>query len=224
MKEALSAEGPLSVVIVPVTPFAQNCTLLIDRTRGEAVAVDPGGEIERIQAALAREGARLTAVWLTHGHIDHTAGAPQLAKAAGSVSIFGPHAADAYWLAGLPQQAQMFGFPPAEAFTPDEWLDESRTLAVGDFPFQVLHVPGHTPGHVAFYQPEAALVLVGDVLFVGSVGRTDFPGGDAQALVTSIRGKLFPLGDAVRFIPGHGPVGTLGEERRTNPFVGRRYG
>jgi glyoxylase-like metal-dependent hydrolase (beta-lactamase superfamily II) len=212
--------SPLAVVIVPVTPFVQNCTLLIDRGRGVAVAVDPGGEIDRILAALAEEKARLTAIWLTHGHIDHVAGAPDLAKAVGGVPILGPQAADAYWLQGLAQQAQMFGFPPARAFTPEAWLNDGEHVAVGDFIFQVLHVPGHTPGHLAFYQPEMALVLVGDLLFVGSVGRTDFPGGDAAALERSIRTKLFPLGDEVRFIPGHGPTGTLGEERRTNPFVG----
>ncbi len=212
--------SPLAAVIVPVTPFAQNCTLLIDRERAVAVAVDPGGDIDRILATLAKEEARLTAIWLTHGHIDHVAAAPDLAEAVGGVPILGPHVADAYWLQGLAQQAKMFGFPQARAFTPDAWLSDGERVAVGDFPFQVLHVPGHTPGHLAFYQPEMALVLVGDVLFVGSVGRTDFPGGDAAALERSIRTKLFPLGDEVRFIPGHGPTGTLGKERRTNPFVG----
>jgi glyoxylase-like metal-dependent hydrolase (beta-lactamase superfamily II) len=214
----------LQFAVVPVTPFAQNCTLLWDPATGEGVAVDPGGDIPLILDAAERNRMTLTAIWLTHGHIDHAAGAPQLAKAAGGIPILGPHRADDYWLQGLPAQARTFGFPPTLAFTPDEWLDDGQTLSVGRFPFQVLHLPGHTPGHLVFFQPHERLALVGDVLFAGSIGRTDFPGGNLETLVSGIRTKLFPLGDDVRFIPGHGPMSTFGEERRTNPFVGGRFG
>lgn len=212
-------ENRLGAIVIPVTPFEQNCTLLWDRETEEGVAVDPGGEIPRILDAAQSHGITLRAIWLTHGHIDHAAGAPTLAKVAGGIPILGPHPADEYWLKGLPQQAAYFGFPPTVAFAPDEWLDEPQTVMVGEIPFQVLHLPGHTPGHLVFFQPEFRLALVGDVLFAGSVGRTDFPGGDHQALIQGIQNKLFPLGDDIVFIPGHGPQSTFGEERRHNPFV-----
>ncbi|WP_249419167.1 MBL fold metallo-hydrolase [Hydrogenophilus thiooxidans] len=209
----------LGTIVIPVTPFAQNCTLLWDRETHEGVAVDPGGEIPKILDAAQSHAITLRAIWLTHGHIDHAAGAPQLAKALGGVPILGPHSADHYWLQGLPQQATYFGFPPTVAFTPDEWLDENQEVMVGAIPFQVLHLPGHTPGHVVFFQPDYRLALVGDVLFAGSIGRTDFPGSDHQALIDGIQKKLFALGDDIVFIPGHGPQSTFGEERAHNPFV-----
>ncbi len=210
----------LSYRIVPVTAFEQNCSLVWDRHSREAVAIDPGGDIERLLTAIEEEALKLCAIWLTHGHIDHAAGAPALSRAVGSVPIVGPHRGDAFWLQGLPQQAQMFGFSHAEAFTPDQWLEDGESVTVGSLRFEVRHVPGHTPGHVVFYQPEARLAFVGDVLFAGSIGRTDFPGGDHAALIHGIRHKLFPLGDDVRFVSGHGPMSTFGEERRYNPFVG----
>lgn len=209
----------LGAIVIPVTPFEQNCTLLWDRETQEGVAVDPGGEIPKILDAAESHGIALRAIWLTHGHIDHAAGAPALAKAVGGIPILGPHPADEYWLQGLPQQATYFGFRPTVAFTPDEWLDETQAVMAGEIPFQVIHLPGHTPGHLVFFQPEYRLALVGDVLFAGSIGRTDFPGGDHQALIQGIQHKLFPLGDDVLFIPGHGPQSTFGEERANNPFV-----
>jgi glyoxylase-like metal-dependent hydrolase (beta-lactamase superfamily II) len=209
----------LGAIVIPVTPFEQNCTLLWDRETQEGVAVDPGGEIPKILDAAESHGIALRAIWLTHGHIDHAAGAPALAKAVGGIPILGPHSADEYWLQGLAQQAAYFGFPPTVAFTPDEWLDETKAVTVGEIPFQVIHLPGHTPGHLVFFQPDYRLALVGDVLFAGSIGRTDFPGGDYQALIQGIQYKLFPLGDDVLFIPGHGPQSTFGEERANNPFV-----
>ncbi len=205
--------------ILPVTPFEQNCSLLwCDRTQ-EAALVDPGGDAPRLLAAVAQRGLRLTQLLLTHAHIDHAGGAGALAQEL-QLPIVGPHPADQFWIDGLPQQSRMFGFPPALAFTPTRWLQQGDTVQVGDSTLQVHHCPGHTPGHVVFHAPEIDRVFVGDVLFVGSIGRTDFPQGNYEQLCTSIRERLWPLGDRTVFIPGHGPEGTLGQERRFNPFVG----
>jgi glyoxylase-like metal-dependent hydrolase (beta-lactamase superfamily II) len=204
--------------IIPVTPFEQNCTLLVCPATGEAAIVDPGGEPERIVATLNRIGATPRMILLTHGHLDHVGAAPQLASQLG-LAIIGPHPDDAFWLDALAQQAQMFGFPPQAAFRPDRWLEHGDRLSLGERELEVLHCPGHTPGHLVFFDRAARLAQVGDVLFRGAIGRTDFPRGDHAALLQSIRGSLFPLGDDVRFIPGHGPTGTLGQERRSNPFV-----
>jgi len=205
--------------ILPVTAFAQNACLLWDDATREAVCTDPGGEIDRLLQVAQQEGLTLRAVWLTHAHIDHAGGAAELARRAG-VPIIGPHPGDQFWIDALPQQAQMFGFPPAQAFTPDRWLADGDALQLGTLTFTVRHCPGHTPGHVVFHQPEARRCWVGDVLFAGSIGRTDFPGGNHQQLIDSITGKLWPMGDDTVFIPGHGPESTFGEERRSNPFVG----
>lgn len=205
-------------LMIPVTPFQQNCTLLVCPQTSEAAIVDPGGEPERIIAALAEIGAQPTMILLTHGHLDHVGAAAELAATL-ELPILGPHRDDAFWLAALPQQSQMFGLPPHRAFEPDRWLAAGDRIDVGGQHLEVLHCPGHTPGHLVFFHRPSALAQVGDVLFRGSIGRTDFPRGDHAELLRSIREVLFPLGDRVRFIPGHGPIGTFGEERRTNPFL-----
>jgi glyoxylase-like metal-dependent hydrolase (beta-lactamase superfamily II) len=213
----------LQASIVPVTPFQQNCSILwCDRTRKAAV-VDPGGDLDRIRAAVAQLGVTVEKILLTHGHIDHAGGTAELARELG-VPVEGPQEEDRFWIEGMPQQSQRFGFPPVESFEPDRWLHDGDTVTVGEERFDVIHAPGHTPGHVVFVHRQARLAIVGDVLFAGSIGRTDFPRGDHQTLVDSIRHKLFPLGDDITFIPGHGPTSTFGEERASNPFVGGPYG
>ena len=209
--------------IIPVTAFQQNCTLLwCDETRRAAV-VDPGGDVSRIVDKLDAEGLTLEKILLTHAHIDHAGGTAELAQAYG-VPIEGPHLEDKFWIDALDQQSQMFGFPAAEIFTPDRWLNDADTVSFGNQCLEVLHCPGHTPGHVIFFHRETQLALVGDVLFNGSIGRTDFPKGDHPSLIHSIREKLFTLGDDVTFIPGHGPLSTFGHERLNNPFVSDHRG
>ncbi|UDF37727.1 UNVERIFIED_ORG: MBL fold metallo-hydrolase [Shinella sp. XGS7] len=203
---------------LPVTPFAQNCSLLwCDQTQRAAV-VDPGGELPRLLAAVAERGLTLKAIWLTHGHIDHAGGAGQLAREQG-LPIIGPHPGDQFWIDGLPQQSAMFGFPPAEGFTPTRWLQDGDTLQLGQETLSVRHCPGHTPGHVVFHSAAAQRCFVGDVLFAGSIGRTDFPGGNHAELIASITQRLWPMGDDTVFIPGHGPESSFGQERRSNPYV-----
>ena len=213
----------LNYRIIPVTPFQQNCSLIwCEKTRRAAV-VDPGGDLEKIRAAVAEEGVTVEKILLTHAHIDHAGGTAELSKELG-IPIEGPQKEDNFWIVGLPQQAQMFGFPAPEVFTPDRWLEGGQQVTVGNQTLEVLHCPGHTPGHVVFYHKESGLALVGDVLFHGSIGRTDFPKGDHATLIRSIREQLFPLGDEVAFIPGHGPMSTFGRERATNPFVSDHRG
>ncbi|AOS95862.1 putative metallo-hydrolase [Microbulbifer aggregans] len=209
---------------VPVTPFQQNCTLLwCDQTMRAAV-VDPGGDLERILSAVEERGLTLEKILLTHGHLDHVGGTAALV-AQKQLPVEGPHREDAFWIEQLPMQAQMFGFPAVETFTPDRWLEQGDTVTVGDETLEVHHCPGHTPGHVIFFHRPSNLALVGDVLFAGSIGRTDFPKGDHDTLIRSITEKLWPLGDEVRFVPGHGPMSTFGQERQTNPFVAdKRFG
>lgn len=213
----------MKYAILPVTQFQQNCSFLICEDTGKLAICDPGGDIARIEGALAELGGEPEKILVTHGHIDHAGAVAELAEKLG-IPIEGPHQDDSFWLDMLPQQSQMFGFPPARSFTPDRWLVHGDTVTVGSTALQVLHCPGHTPGHVVFYQPEAQLAVVGDVLFAGSIGRTDFPRGDHAALVASIRERLFPLGDDIAFIPGHGPMSDFGTERRTNPFVSDHRG
>ena len=209
----------LEVYVTPVTAFEQNCSVLVcEKTRAAAV-VDPGGDLERIRAGIEKVGARITKVLLTHAHIDHAGGAGELARLS-AVPIEGPNRADAALLESLPEQCRMFGFPPAEPVVPDRWLEHGDTVQVGECELQVLFCPGHTPGHIVFFSAERRIAIVGDVLFAGSVGRTDLPGGDHRQLLASIRKHLWPLGDDVVFIPGHGPRSTIGQERRNNPFVG----
>ncbi len=213
----------MQYTILPVTAFQQNCTLLVcEKTRRLAI-VDPGGEKERILKAIYELDALPEKILITHGHIDHAGAAADLASEL-EIPIEGPHKEDAFWIDALPQQAAMFQFPPANTFTPNRWLDDGDEVTVGETTLQVLHCPGHTPGHVVLFEPESRLALVGDVLFAGSIGRTDFPRGDHQALLNSITDKLFPLGDDIDFIPGHGPMSTFGEERQHNPFVAGRHG
>jgi glyoxylase-like metal-dependent hydrolase (beta-lactamase superfamily II) len=185
----------------------------------QGALVDAGGDTERLLAGAASLGVRIEKLLLTHGHIDHAGGAGGLATQLG-VPIEGPQREESFWIDQLPQQSRSFGFPNAEAFTPDRWLEDGDTVTVGKETLQVLHTPGHTPGHVVFFHAPTKLAIVGDVLFAGSIGRTDFPRGNHAALIASIRNKLWPLGDDVDFIPGHGPMSTFGEERRSNPFVG----
>ena len=208
----------MEFTILPVTPYQQNCSLVWDEA-GRAALIDPGGEAGRLLAEVARRDLTLQSILLTHGHLDHVGAAVELRDALG-IPIIGPQREEQFWLDILPQQAELFGFPPAVAFTPDQWLNDGDQVEVGSIHFGVLHCPGHTPGHVVFYQPQARLAFVGDVLFKGSIGRTDFPRGDHAALLAAIREKLFPLGDDVRFVPGHGAMSTFGHERRENPFVG----
>ncbi len=209
----------LKVLIVPVTPFEQNCSILICEDTNKAAVVDPGGDLPKILEALKTSGATPEKILLTHGHIDHCAGAVALAKEL-NVDIEGPHKDEAFWLDQLPLQSQRFGFPKADAFAPNKWLDDEDVVSVGKVLLTVKHCPGHTPGHVVFYSPEDHLAIVGDVLFAGSIGRTDFPRGNHADLVGAIRGKLFPLGDDIAFVPGHGPMSTFGDERKNNPYVG----
>ena len=214
----------IQCTIVPVTPYQQNCSIIKCESSGKAAIVDPGGDVERILEAVAKMGATVEKIILTHAHMDHCAAADVLRQQL-SITIEGPEQADTFWLEKLPEWCQMSGFPHADAFVPDRWLQDGDTVTVGEQTLQVLHCPGHTPGHVVFvYQPQN-VAWVGDVIFQGSIGRTDFPMGNHEDLVSSIREKLFPLGDDITFIPGHGPTSTFGEERRSNPFVSdARYG
>ena len=209
----------LKVLIVPVTPFEQNCSILICEETNRAAIVDPGGDIPKILDALNKSGATPEKILLTHGHIDHCAGAVALAQQL-NIEIEGPHKDEAFWLDQLPLQSQRFGFPKADAFTPNKWLDDEDVVTLGNVSLTVKHCPGHTPGHVVFYSLNDHLAIVGDVLFAGSIGRTDFPRGNHADLVGAIRTKLFPLGDDVAFVPGHGPMSTFGDERKNNPYVG----
>jgi glyoxylase-like metal-dependent hydrolase (beta-lactamase superfamily II) len=213
----------LNYRIIPVTPFAQNCSLIWCTETLQAAVVDPGGDLDRIYAVVKETGVTLKKILLTHAHIDH-AGATADLSDDHSLPIIGPHTGDDYWIKGLPEQGKMFGFKEARIFTPDQWLTDGESVQVGNITLSVLHCPGHTPGHLVFFDPDSKLAIVGDVLFNGSIGRTDFPGGDHPTLIRSIKEKLFPLGDDVKFIPGHGPMSTFGEEKKSNPFVGGQWG
>jgi glyoxylase-like metal-dependent hydrolase (beta-lactamase superfamily II) len=210
--------------IVPVTPFQQNCAILWDDETKRALVVDPGGDVDRILAAIDQTGLTVERILLTHGHLDHAGGATALAEAlrarpeAGPVPIEGPDIRDAFLLEGIAAQAAGYGFD-ARNVTPDRWFQEGDQVALGAHVFDVLHCPGHTPGHVVFVNHAARFALVGDVLFQGSVGRTDFPYGDHDALISAIITKLLPLGDDFSFSCGHGPGSSIGAERRTNPFL-----
>jgi len=211
----------LRAVVIPVTPFQQNCSLIwCDETQQGAV-IDPGGDLDVILQESTKHGVAIAKILLTHAHLDHCAGAPDLGERLG-VPVEGPHRDDLFWLESLPEAARSYGFPPARSFEPTRWLAQGDEVVVGNLRLEVRHCPGHTPGHVVFFEPGSRIAFVGDVLFQGSIGRTDFPRGDHPALIRSIRENLFPLGDDVRFVPGHGPMSTFGDERRTNPFVSDR--
>ncbi|WP_158136062.1 MBL fold metallo-hydrolase [Photobacterium damselae] len=204
--------------IVPVTPFQQNCSIVWCDKTNQAAIIDPGGDINVIKQTVQELGLTVTKLLLTHGHLDHVGGTEPLAQEL-NVPVIGPQKEDIFWLQGLPRQSEMFGFPMTEAFDPTQWLEGGDTVTVGEEVLSVLHTPGHTPGHVVFFSDSAKVAFVGDVLFNGGIGRTDFPRGDYQTLINSIKGKLWPLGNDVTFIPGHGPSSTFGRERASNPFV-----
>lgn len=210
-----ASDERLKAGIVPVTPFQQNCTLVWDDATKKGVVVDPGGDIERIEAAIKQVGLIAETILLTHGHVDHAAAAADLKDKLG-VPIIGPHKADKFLLDDLPNNK--FGIP-ARAVTPDRWLEEGESVEIAGRAFEIFHCPGHSPGSVVYFSKAQRLALVGDVLFSGSIGRTDFPYGDHAALIAGIKGKLLPLGDDVAFICGHGPTSTFGQERESNPFL-----
>ena len=208
----------MRAIIIPVTPFQQNCSLVWCAETKQAAVIDPGGDLDKILAAVEQEGVTLDKILLTHAHIDHAGATAELARRR-KLPIVGPHPGDQFWIDGLAEQGHMFGFAHGESFVPDRWLADGDRVSLGNGEFEVRHCPGHTPGHVVFFSAADQLAFVGDVLFAGSIGRTDFPGGNYETLIRSIRDNLFVLGDEVRFVPGHGPMSSFGNERRSNPFV-----
>jgi glyoxylase-like metal-dependent hydrolase (beta-lactamase superfamily II) len=206
------------IMVVPVTPFQQNCSIVWSEETGKGAVFDPGGDVERILEAIAKVNATVEKILLTHGHIDHAGGAAELRERLG-VAIEGPHRDDLFLLETLPQSGAQYGMFGARRVTPDRWLKDGDTVSFAGLSFAVLHCPGHSPGSVVYHNAEHAFCLMGDVLFQGSIGRTDLPRGNHAALIASIRDKIFPLGDKVSFLPGHGPASTIGEERRSNPFL-----
>jgi glyoxylase-like metal-dependent hydrolase (beta-lactamase superfamily II) len=210
--------APIQALVVPVTPFRQNASVVWCAATRRAAFVDPGGEPERLLKAAEQAQVEIEKILLTHGHLDHAGAAAEL-KERLNVPIEGPHPDEDWLLASIEAQGARFGMDGARSCAPDRWLDEGDKVTVGEAQFAVIHCPGHTPGHIVFFQPETRFALVGDVIFRGSIGRSDFPRGDHAALVSSIRDKLFPLGDDVRFLPGHGEMSTFGWERKTNPYV-----
>lgn len=210
----------MQTLIIPVTAFQQNCSLIWDDAKRAAV-VDPGGDLDQVLAALDEHDLALEKILLTHAHLDHAAGTAELA-ALKKVPIEGPQRGDKFWIDGLPEATRSLGFPTARSFEPDRWLEHGDLVSVGSETLEVLHCPGHTPGHVVFFHRPGRFAWVGDVIFAGSIGRTDLPGGDHATLIRSIRERLFTLGDDVRFLPGHGPMSTFGQERNSNPYVSDR--
>ena len=208
---------PLRAAIIPVTPLQQNCTLLWCTKTMRGAFVDPGGDLPKLRAAAAQHGVTIEKILLTHGHIDHCGSAGIFAEELG-VPIEGPHEDDRFWIARLEDDGRNYGVM-GKPFEPDRWLVDGDTVTVGDLSFDVRHCPGHTPGHVVFHHAESKLALVGDVLFQGSIGRTDFPRGNHADLLAAITGRLWPMGDDTSFVPGHGPMSTFGRERQSNPFV-----
>ena len=208
----------INLAVLPVTPFQQNCSLLVCDETGSAAVVDPGGDLDRVLGLVVKHGVKVEKILLTHGHLDHCGGTAELARRL-SVPVEGPQIEDQFWIDQLPQAGQRYGFPALEVFTPDRWLSGGDRVRVGNVELEVRHCPGHTPGHVVFFSAENRLAWVGDVLFRGSIGRSDFPRGDHATLIRSITTQLWPLGDDVAFVPGHGPMSTFGEERQSNPYV-----
>src|SRR6478735_4719056 len=210
-------EPPLRAAMIPVTPYQQNCSLVWCTATMRGALVDPGGDLDKLKAGVAKAGVTLEKILLTHGHADHCGQAGMLAKEL-SLPIEGPHEADRFWIARLEDDGPRFGIE-TKVFEPDRWLVDGDTVTVGEVEFEVIHCPGHTPGHVVFFHRQARFAQVGDVLFQGSIGRTDFPRGNHAQLIEAITTRLWPLGDDVSFVPGHGPMSTFGQERKTNPFV-----
>lgn len=208
----------LQIQVIPVTPFQQNAALLWDDVSREAVLTDVGGESERLLSAVSQHQLKLQAIWLTHGHLDHASGVADLTEQQ-SVPVLGPHQSDDYWLQALPEITANYGFPVSKPLTPTSWLEDGDELSVGEHKFIVYHIPGHTPGHVVFYNQENNLLIAGDVLFRESIGRTDFPGGNHADLIHGIQSKLLTLPDSTRVLPGHGPMTTIGHEKLHNPYL-----
>lgn len=204
--------------VIPVTAFSQNCCVFWCDKTSQAIVIDPGGDIEKIVTFIKEKNLSLEKIVLTHGHLDHVGGVAELLEQF-DIPVEGPHIDDKFWIDALQEQCRMFGFEQVEGFTPDRWLKSGDKVVFGEEELEVLHTPGHTPGHVVLYHRDSYLVQVGDVLFNGSIGRTDFPQGNHQTLLNSIHNVLLPLGDDVDFIPGHGPMSTLGYEKATNPHL-----
>lgn len=204
--------------IIPVTPFQQNCTVFWNEETKKGAVVDPGGDLSLLDKFIDEQGIEIEKILVTHGHLDHAGAVADMAGAR-QVPIIGPHIGDKFWIDGMPEAAAQYGFPEAHAFEPDQWLEHGDTVEAAGTTFDVVHAPGHTPGHVVFVQKDDKVAMVGDVLFQGSIGRTDFPKGDYQQLISSITERLWPLGLDITFIPGHGPTSTFGQEKQTNPFV-----
>lgn len=214
----MSSEPSIRALIAPVTPLQQNCTIVWCTATKKAAVIDPGGEAARLLAGLAQQGLTVEKIWITHGHIDHAGAAAAMHEATGA-PIEGPHPEDRFLIEELETSGRRYGMTDARSFEPDRWLADGDTVTLGETTWEVFHTPGHTPGHVIFFHRPSRFAQVGDVLFKGSVGRTDFPRGDHAQLIESVRTKLWPLGDDVSFVPGHGPMSTFGAERRTNPYV-----
>ncbi len=204
--------------IIPVTPFQQNCTVFWNEETKKGGIVDPGGDLQLLNKFIDEQGIEIEKILVTHGHLDHAGSVKAMADERG-IPIIGPHKDDKFWIDGMPEAAAQYGFPEALAFEPDQWLEHGDTVDVAGSRFDVVHCPGHTPGHVVFVQSDDKVAMVGDVLFQGSIGRTDFPKGDYQQLIDSITQRLWPLGLDITFIPGHGPTSTFDAEKKTNPFV-----
>jgi glyoxylase-like metal-dependent hydrolase (beta-lactamase superfamily II) len=218
MTQQTETKAKAGAIIVPVTLFEQNCTILWCEGTKKAVVIDPGGDVPKIQAAIKQTGVTVEKIWLTHGHIDHVGGAAELRDAL-KVDIVGPHVADKFLLDNVVSSGARFGMTGVRDFAPDRWLEEGETVSIGELSFDILHCPGHSPGSVVYFNKEMRFAHVGDVLFNGSVGRSDIPGGNHDTLIKSIKEKLLPLGDDVGFICGHGPGSSIGQERMTNPFL-----
>jgi glyoxylase-like metal-dependent hydrolase (beta-lactamase superfamily II) len=214
----LSSPLPISALVAPVTPLQQNCTLVWCVATKRAAVIDPGGETRRLLQLITERGLELEKIWVTHGHADHAGGVHALREATG-VPVEGPHPDDRFWIERIPMDSLRWGMGGAREFEPDRWLHDGDSVTVGEATFEVIHCPGHTPGHVVFFHRQARFAQVGDVLFKGSIGRTDFPRGNHDQLIASITQKLWPLGSDVQFVPGHGPMSTFGAERASNAFV-----
>lgn len=214
----MSAEPTISAFIAPVTPLQQNCTVVWCTATKKAAVIDPGGELDKVLKGVEQRGLTIEKIWVTHGHLDHAGATAELKRRTGA-PIEGPHPDDQFWIDGIEAQGLMYGMPEARGFVPDRWLQDGESVSLGETTWEVIHCPGHTPGHVVFFHRPTRFAQVGDVLFQGSIGRTDFPRGNHADLIASITEKLWPLGDEVRFVPGHGPMSTFGAERRSNPYV-----
>lgn len=213
------SDPPIRAAIVPVTPLQQNCSIVCCVETNKGAFVDPGGDIDLLMDAVEQAGFEIEKILLTHGHADHAGAADELRERLG-IPIEGPHIDDQFWIDAIPQDSAKYGFPGGRAFDSDRWLVGGDSVTVRNVTFGVYHCPGHTPGHVVFHQAESNLAFVGDVLFQGSIGRSDFPKGDQDTLINSIKTQLWPIGDDTAFVPGHGPMSTFGHGREANPYVG----